>query len=100
MSNSEKFEKIEIHVFQEDGKEVKYTYQNNKDAYDSFAKFIQAERRKRKISQTQLGKMCGLTGPSYISSIELGKTNPSEKIMIRLAKVLGLKLLFTSTPDE
>lgn len=50
---------------------------------------IKRIRKKRKITQIQLAKMCGLTN-DYISKLELGKReNPSSDVISKIAEALN-----------
>ncbi|MEA0563314.1 helix-turn-helix transcriptional regulator [Lysinibacillus irui] len=48
-----------------------------------------AERKAKGLTQTQLGKLVGCSA-SMISSLELGKVNPSVEISIQLEEILSI----------
>ena len=61
-------------------------------------------REKQKLTQQQLAKLAGLS-IRYISLLENGKRNPSDKTKTKLAKVLKVKpvdifLAFNSTKSS
>jgi|YelNats1bottle13_1022553.scaffolds.fasta_scaffold00817_4 putative transcriptional regulator len=48
-------------------------------------------RKEKRISQTQLAKLTGISRP-YLSEIENGKVNPSAKVILKIAKALGTEV--------
>jgi transcriptional regulator with XRE-family HTH domain len=57
-----------------------------------FADYLKGAREKSGLTQSVLAERCGLTG-SYISLLESGKKPaPSDRVVKRLATVLGLRL--------
>ncbi|GAB6117098.1 hypothetical protein JCM16816_06950 [Thermoanaerobacter brockii subsp. lactiethylicus] len=48
-------------------------------------------RKEKKISQEQLARLTGISRP-YLSEIENGKANPSAKIILKIARVLGTEV--------
>ena len=56
----------------------------------SFAKRVRAERERAGLSQTKLARMCGLSG-TMISCIECGKSAGSEKVLVSVARALGVR---------
>lgn len=56
----------------------------------SFAKRVKTERERAGLSQTQLARICGLSGP-MISCLERGKSAGSEKVLVSVARALGVR---------
>lgn len=56
-----------------------------------FGMEIRKEREKHKLSQEEFAAMAGIHR-TYISSIELGKVDPSLGVAKRVARALGMKL--------
>lgn len=55
----------------------------------SFADRIKVERERAGLSQTRLARMCDLSGP-MISCLERGKSAGSEKVLVSVARALGV----------
>jgi transcriptional regulator with XRE-family HTH domain len=65
-----------------------------------FGSVIRARRRQLDLTQEELARRMRTSVP-YIGHLETGKRHPSEKIVIRLAEVLGLEareLFFLANP--
>jgi transcriptional regulator with XRE-family HTH domain len=73
---------------------------------------IRQRRRQLNITQEQIARRMGVSAP-YIGHLETGKRHPSEKIVIKLADILGFdrgelflmanpraKALLSAPPDE
>ena len=56
----------------------------------AYGKAVRAIRQDKKISQEELGDLCGLHR-TYISDIELGKRNVSLEIIDKIAHALQVK---------
>jgi len=56
----------------------------------SFATRVKTERERAGLSQTQLARICGLSGP-MISCLERGKSAGSEKVLVSVARALGVR---------
>jgi transcriptional regulator with XRE-family HTH domain len=56
----------------------------------SFSERVKAERELAGLSQTQLARMCDLSGP-MISCLERGKSAGSEKVLVSVARALGVR---------
>lgn len=55
----------------------------------AFSERFKRERERAGLSQTQLARICGLSGP-MISCMERGKSAGSEKVLMAVARALGL----------
>ena len=69
-------------------------------ASPSFATVIRDRRRQLDLTQEQVARRIGTSVP-YIGHLEAAKRHPSEKVVIKLAKVLGLdprELYLTANP--
>lgn len=56
----------------------------------TFSERLKKERERSELSQTQLARMCGLSG-TMISCMERGKSAGSEKVLIAVARALGVR---------
>ena len=66
-----------------------------------FADTIRRRRRELDLTQEKVARRIK-TSTSYVSQLETGKSHPSDKIVARLAKVLGLdsrQLFFLANPQ-
>lgn len=55
----------------------------------SFSERVKTERERAGLSQTRLARMCDLSGP-MISCLERGKSAGSEKVLVSVARALGV----------
>ena len=55
----------------------------------SFSERVKIERERAGLSQTGLARMCNLSGP-MISCLERGKSAGSEKVLVSVARALGV----------
>jgi transcriptional regulator with XRE-family HTH domain len=55
----------------------------------TFSKRVKTERERAGLSQTRLARMCDLSGP-MISCLERGKSAGSEKVLVSVARALGV----------
>lgn len=72
-----------------------------KSILHQFGSVVRNERNKAKISQEELGNLCGLHR-TYISDIELGKRNVSLENIELIAKALNVPIhdLFLMVENE
>jgi transcriptional regulator with XRE-family HTH domain len=56
----------------------------------SFSERVKIERERAGLSQTRLARMCDLSAP-MISCLELGKSAGSEKVLVSVARALGVR---------
>ncbi len=56
----------------------------------SFAERVKTVRERAGLSQTQLARMCDLSGP-MISCLERGKSAGSERVLVSVARALGVR---------
>lgn len=56
----------------------------------SFSERVKKERERAGLSQTRLARMCNLSGP-MISCIERGTSAGSEKVLLSVARALGVR---------
>jgi len=56
----------------------------------SFSERVKIERERAGLSQTRLARMCDLSGP-MISCLERGKSAGSEKVLVSVARALGVR---------
>lgn len=56
----------------------------------AFSGRVKKERERAGLSQTQLARVCGLSG-AMISCIERGKSAGSEKVLVSVARALGVR---------
>ena len=56
----------------------------------TFSERLKKERERAGLSQTQLARMCGLSG-TMISCMERGKSAGSEKVLMAVARALGVR---------
>jgi len=56
----------------------------------SFSERLKTERERAGLSQTQLARMCDLSGP-MISCLECGRNSGSEKVLAAVARALGVR---------
>lgn len=56
----------------------------------SFAHRLRTERERAGLSQTQLARLCDLSGAT-ISCLERGKSAGSEKVLVSVARALGVR---------
>ena len=69
-----------------------YYYQEVITLQDSFdGIIIKKLRKQKKIMQNVLARLAGISN-TYLSDIEVGRTNPSLKTLIKLAKVLEVDI--------
>lgn len=61
------------------------------DALKLFGSRLRSLREARGLTQQKLGELAE-TSYKYLGSIERGEENPSLKVMIKLAKALGVEL--------
>jgi transcriptional regulator with XRE-family HTH domain len=59
------------------------------DSFDGI--IIKKLRKQKKIMQNVLARLAGISN-TYLSDIEVGRTNPSLKTLIKLAKVLEVDI--------
>ncbi|SHJ92867.1 helix-turn-helix domain-containing protein [Paramaledivibacter caminithermalis] len=52
-------------------------------------KKIREERKKRNLQQQELAKMADISN-TYLSDIEVGRTTPSIKTLMKISKALGV----------
>ena len=67
----------------------------------NFGEFIRARRRQLDLTQEEVAQRIGTSVP-YVGHLESAKRHPSERIVARLAQVLGLdrrKLYLLATPS-
>ena len=64
---------------------------NNRSIYGRLGKEISRIRKDKDISQEDLAFDCYIDR-SYLSEIEQGKTNPSLKLLYKIARRLNIKL--------
>ena len=57
---------------------------------ETLGEFIRRVRDERDISLRELARQIGCT-PPFVSDIELGRRHPSDKVLVQIAKVLGVK---------
>lgn len=55
----------------------------------TFSKRVKTERERAGLSQTRLARMCDLSGP-MISCLERGKSAGSERVLVSVARALGV----------
>jgi transcriptional regulator with XRE-family HTH domain len=66
----------------------------------SFGQIIRERRRQLDLTQEEIARRIGTSTP-YVGHLESGKRHPSEKVVTRLADVLGLdrrELFFLANP--
>ncbi len=66
-----------------------------------FGHVIRERRRQLDLTQEEVARRIGTSIP-YVGHLEAGKRHPSEKVVVKLAKVLGLEareLFFLANPD-
>ena len=56
---------------------------------ERYGRAVKAARSAKGLTQAQLAGKCGVNQPA-ISNIEHGRSDPSEKLKARLAKLLGV----------
>lgn len=59
------------------------------DVFDG--KIIKQLRKQKKLRQNELAKLAGISN-TYLSDIEVGRTNPSLKTLISIARVLEVDI--------
>jgi transcriptional regulator with XRE-family HTH domain len=59
--------------------------------YERLGEKILAHRKKRKLSQEELGLLCDVDR-TYIARIEEGKANPTIKVIAKISKSLKIKM--------
>lgn len=64
--------------------------------YEQIAKQIRESRMAQDISQEELAAKSKVDR-TYLARIEEQKANPSVKVLVKLARALGLKLVITFT---
>ncbi len=57
---------------------------------ETLGEYIRRVRDARDISLREIARQIGCT-PPFLSDIELGRRHPSEKVLVQIAKVLGVK---------
>jgi transcriptional regulator with XRE-family HTH domain len=70
-------------------------------ATERFGNTIRERRRQLDLTQEDVARRIGTSVP-YIGHLEAGKRHPSEKVVLKLAKVLGLdarELFFLANPE-
>jgi len=70
-------------------------------ASQSFASVIRNRRRQLDLTQEEVGRRIG-TSVAYIAHLEADRRHPSERIVVELARVLGLdarELFFLANPQ-
>ncbi len=70
-------------------------------ADQNFASLIRRQRRQLDLTQEEVARRIG-TSIGYITLLETGRRHPSEKVITKLAKVLGLdqrELFFSANPS-
>ena len=60
---------------------------------------IRMHRARLRLSQTDLGKLVGLSANS-ISALESGQVDPRVEVIRRVAKALGVKFVYLVGEDE
>lgn len=95
-----RLDKVTVYLTASNGREEAVTLENNTDKYYSFAEALKKARARRKISQSQLAQLCGFASPTYVSRIEQGLINPSQKTMQRIVDALGYRLGYVVEPRE
>ena len=71
------------------------------NASQNFASVIRNRRRQLDLTQEEVGRRIG-TSVAYIAHLEADRRHPSEKIVVELARVLGLdprELFFLANPQ-
>jgi transcriptional regulator with XRE-family HTH domain len=71
-----------------------------KSAQHSFGETVRDRRRKLDLTQQEVARRIKTSTP-YVGHLEAGKRHPSEKVVARLAEVLGLdrrELFFLANP--
>ena len=71
-----------------------------KKAQRSFGSVLRERRRKLDLTQLEVARRIGTSTP-YVGHLEAGKRHPSDKVIGRLAEVLGLErreLFFLANP--
>ncbi len=63
----------------------------SKDEKLAIGKIIRAERKKRKLTQDELAEAVGITS-KHLGNIENGKSNPSFKLMKKIAEFMNVSL--------
>ncbi|MGH7840461.1 MAG: helix-turn-helix transcriptional regulator [Steroidobacteraceae bacterium] len=72
----------------------------SKKAQRSLGQMLRERRRKLDLTQLELAQRIGTSSP-YIGHLEAGKRHPSNKVIARLAEVLGFEgreLFFVANP--
>jgi len=67
----------------------------------TFGQVIRERRRRLDLAQHEVARRIGTSTP-YVGHLESGKRHPSDKVLSRLAEVLGLErreLFFLANPD-
>lgn len=52
---------------------------------------IRAERKKKRISQKELAERAGISN-TYLSDIEVGRTDPSLKTLEKISRAMGISM--------
>ena len=71
-------------------------YMTTNKVYEQIAKQIRESRMAQDISQEELAAKSKVDR-TYLARIEEQKANPSVKVLVKLARALGLKLVITFT---
>lgn len=58
---------------------------------DNIGKKVKEERLKRRLKQYELAKKAGISN-TYLSDVEVGRTNPSIKTLDKLSKILEVDI--------
>lgn len=59
---------------------------------------LRRERERRRLTQTEVAKAVGVTR-AYYADVELGRYNPSLKLMVKLCQFFDLDLNFLKEND-
>lgn len=57
---------------------------------ETLGEYIRRVRDERDISLREIARQIGCT-PPFLSDIELGRRHPSDKVLVQIAKALGVK---------
>ncbi|MFV0345356.1 MAG: helix-turn-helix domain-containing protein [Bacteroidales bacterium] len=90
------FEKLENEFYGEIGTPKRDAYEAELQV-ELLALKLREERKRKKITQEELGKKIGVK-KSYISSIENAKRNVSIEVLTRIAHALGVGIDYTLYP--
>lgn len=65
---------------------------------DKIAETLRDARKSKRLTQAEVAKSVGVSR-AYYADVERGRYNPSLKLMLRLAKLLGINLNFLKKND-